>query len=90
MIDWNPNLIKKMRLKEGNKLIVFDQEKVHTSSPIGGVIFTDKISEAEGILFLRIRLPLSNLIFQKYLNRFVKKVFYGLHIPKNLQEQKRI
>ncbi|EMP08587.1 hypothetical protein LEP1GSC124_1302 [Leptospira interrogans serovar Pyrogenes str. 200701872] len=52
-----------MRLKEGNKLIVFDQEKVHTSSPIGGVIFTDKISEAEGILFLRIRLPLSNLIF---------------------------
>ncbi|MGQ2844684.1 YdeI/OmpD-associated family protein, partial [Leptospira interrogans] len=32
MIDWNPNLIKKMRLKEGNKLIVFDQEKVHTSS----------------------------------------------------------
>ncbi len=51
MIDWNPNLIKKMRLKEGNKLIVFDQEKVHTSSPIGGVIFTDKISEAEGILF---------------------------------------
>lgn len=69
MIDWNPNLIKKMRLKEGNKLIVFDQEKVHTSSPIGGVIFTDKISEAEGIFFAN-----SASSLQSYLSKILKSI----------------
>ncbi|EJO77221.1 YdeI/OmpD-associated family protein [Leptospira interrogans] len=70
MIDWNPNLIKKMRLKKGNKLIVFDQEKVHTSSPIGGVIFTDKISEAEGILFFAD----SASSLQSYLSKILKSI----------------
>ncbi|APH42979.1 Uncharacterized protein A9P81_3468 [Leptospira interrogans serovar Copenhageni/Icterohaemorrhagiae] len=70
MIDWNPNLIKKMRLKEGNKLIVFDQEKVHTSSPIGGVIFTDKISEAEGIHFFAD----SASSLQSYLLKILKSI----------------
>ncbi|EMI63624.1 bacteriocin-protection protein, YdeI/OmpD-associated family [Leptospira noguchii str. Bonito] len=51
MIDWDPDLIKKMRLKQGNKLIIFDREKVYKPSSIEGVVFTTEVSEAEGILF---------------------------------------
>ncbi|EMO26004.1 hypothetical protein LEP1GSC170_4282 [Leptospira interrogans serovar Bataviae str. HAI135] len=52
-----------MRLKQGNKLIIFDREKVYKPSSIEGVVFTTEVSEAEGILFLQIRLILSNLLF---------------------------
>ncbi|EMO76804.1 hypothetical protein LEP1GSC127_0138 [Leptospira kirschneri str. 200801925] len=59
-----------MRLKEGNKLIVFDRRNIYTSSSIGGVIFTDKISEAEGILFFAD----SASSLQSYLSKILKSI----------------
>ncbi|TGL92366.1 bacteriocin-protection protein, partial [Leptospira barantonii] len=50
MIELNSELIQKMRLKEGNRLLVLDNEKEYKFSSINGVRFTNQSSEADGVL----------------------------------------
>ncbi|RHX82126.1 YdeI/OmpD-associated family protein [Leptospira yasudae] len=50
MIELNPDVIKKMKLKEGNRLFVASNETRTNSPSIGGIELTNRASEANGIL----------------------------------------
>ncbi|XDD50473.1 YdeI family protein [Leptospira sp. WS92.C1] len=50
MIELSPSLIQKMRIKEGNLLLILDNGKEYKTNPVTGIDFTNQISKADGIL----------------------------------------
>ncbi|WP_036096616.1 YdeI/OmpD-associated family protein [Leptospira weilii] len=82
MIDLNPDLIKKMKLKEGNKLIVIEKENEYKSTPLSGVIFTNEISEADGILLFADSTSSLKSSFSKTLKSIDKDVLLWIAYPK--------
>ncbi|EMN12020.1 hypothetical protein LEP1GSC055_3948 [Leptospira borgpetersenii str. Brem 307] len=82
MIDLNPDLIKKMKFKEGNRLIVINKEKVHKLSFIGGIITTNKISEADKILLFADSISSLRSSFLKILKSIGKETILWIAYPK--------
>ncbi|WP_061248026.1 YdeI/OmpD-associated family protein [Leptospira alstonii] len=83
MIDLNPDLIKKMRLKEGNRLIVIGKENEYKSTPpISGVIVTNEISEADGILLFADSTSSLKSSFSKILKTIGKETLLWIAYPK--------
>lgn len=82
MIDLNPDLIKKMKFKEGNRLIVINKEKVHKPSPIGGIITTNEISEADRILLFADSTSSLQSSFLKILKSICKETILWIAYPK--------
>lgn len=82
MIDLNPDLIKKMKFKEGDRLIVIDKEKVHKPSPIRGIITTNEISEADRILLFADSTSSLQSSFLKILKSISKETILWIAYPK--------
>ncbi|AVV78048.1 YdeI/OmpD-associated family protein [Leptospira santarosai] len=82
MIDLNPDLIKKMKFKEGHRLIVIDKEKIYRSSFIGGVTVTNEVSKADGILLFADSTSSLRTSFSKILKSIFKETILWIAYPK--------
>ncbi|MGJ4753307.1 YdeI/OmpD-associated family protein [Leptospira kmetyi] len=82
MIELNSELIQKMRLKEGNSLIVLDNEKEYKFSPIDGVRFTNQSSEADGILLFANSSSSLKSAFLKILKSIGRETLLWIAYPK--------